>query len=176
MKKANWSIFLTNGLIAILFGLLALLVPVATILTLTIYFGLLIILAGLIMFYSSYRNMQAKKPYMLLMTEAILSIIVGVIIAFYPSSTLYILSMIIGIWAVIIALWQIIVAVRMKGKVSYHGMFTLNGVITLVFGLLLLYNPEGTIKFLFSVIGVLAIIAGLLLVFLSFKVKGIAES
>jgi uncharacterized membrane protein HdeD (DUF308 family) len=176
MKKSNWSIFLTNGLIAILFGLLALLVPVATILTLTIYFGLLIILGGLIIFYISYKNLQAKKSYMLLMAEAIFAILVGAVIAFYPKSSLNIFLIMIGIWATIVGLMQIIIAVRMKGKVSYHGMFTLNGVITLVFGLLLLFNPTGTIKLLFSVIGILAIIAGLLLVFLSFKVKGIAES
>ena len=175
MKKSSWSIYLINGLIAILFGLLALLVPVATILTLTIYFGLLILLGGLIMFYVAYKNLQAKKSYLLLMAEAVLAILVGAVIAFNPSRSLQIFLVVIGIWATIMGLIQIIVSVQMKKKVSNHGMFTLNGIITLVFGLLLFFNPEGTITALLKVIGVLAVIAGLLLVYLAFKVKGIQD-
>jgi len=175
MKKSNWIIFLVNGVIAILFGLLALFVPVETILTLTIYFGLLILLGGLIMFYFSYKNMKAHKPYFLLMAEAIFAILVGAVIAFYPKASLQIFLIMIGIWATIMGLMQIIVAVQMKGKVSNHSMFTLNGVITLVFGLLLFFNPMGAVKALFILIGLLALVAGLLLAYLGFKLKGSVE-
>jgi uncharacterized membrane protein HdeD (DUF308 family) len=175
MKKSNWIIFLVNGLIAILFGLLALFVPLETILTLTRYFGLIILLGGLIMFYVSYKNMKAKKTYLLLMCEAILAILIGAVMAFYPSKSLEIFLILIGIWAVIMGLLQIIVAVQMRKKVSNHMMFTLNGVITLVFGLLLFFDPLATIKTLFIAIGLLALAAGVLLIYLSFKVRGIKE-
>jgi uncharacterized membrane protein HdeD (DUF308 family) len=175
MKKSNWIIFLVNGLIAILFGLLALLVPVATILTMTIYIGLFILLGGLIMFYVAYRNQRAEKSYLMLMSEAVLAILVGAVIAFWPSLSLQIFLVMIGIWATIMGLLQIIVAVRMKGKVSNHSMFTLNGIITLVFGLLLFFNPLGAIKALFFVIGLLAVLAGLILVYLAFKILGMVE-
>jgi uncharacterized membrane protein HdeD (DUF308 family) len=79
MKKVNWIIFLVNGVIATLFGLLALLVPTETILTLTIYFGLLILLGGLIMFYFSYKNLRTEKPYLLLMAESIFAVLVGAV-------------------------------------------------------------------------------------------------
>jgi uncharacterized membrane protein HdeD (DUF308 family) len=174
MKKSNWSIFLVNGLIAILFGLLVLLVP-EKIVTLTMFFGILVLIGGLILFYISYRNLKAKKSYLLMMSEAIFAFLVGAVIAFYPGLSLQIFLVMIGIWATIIGLFQIIISVRMKGKVSNHGMFTINGVITLVFGLLLFFNPQGTIKALFSIIGVLAIIAGLLLFYLAFKVRGVKD-
>jgi uncharacterized membrane protein HdeD (DUF308 family) len=175
MKKSNWITFLVNGVIAILFGLLVLLVPVETIMTLTIYFGLLILLGGLIMFYFSWKNMKEKKQHLLLMAEAIFAILVGAIIAFYPQASLQIFLIMIGIWATIMGLLQIIVAVQMKGKVSNHSMFTLNGVITLIFGLLLFFNPMGTIKAIFVLIGLLALVAGLLLVYLGFQLKGAKE-
>lgn len=175
MKKANWIVFVVNGVIAILFGLLALLVPSETIQTMTIYFGLLILLGGLIMFYVSYKNLRAKKPYMLIMAEAIFAILVGVVIFIYPKSSLQIFMIMIGIWATIMGLFQIIIAVQMKGKVSNHSMYTLNGVITLVFGLLLFFNPIGAIKAVLVIIGVLALVAGVLLVYLGFKLKGIKE-
>jgi uncharacterized membrane protein HdeD (DUF308 family) len=175
MKKSNWSIFLVNGLIAILFALLVLFVP-DKIVTLTKFFGILVMLGGLILFFFSYKNMQAKKSYLLLMSEAILAFLVGAVIAFYPSETLKIFLIVIGIWATIMGLLQIIVSVQMRKKVKNHEMFTINGVITLVFGLLLFYNPLGAIKVLFTIIGLLALVAGILLVYLAFKVKGIADS
>ena len=174
MKKSNWSIFLVNGLIAILFGLLVLFVP-DKIVTLTKFFGILVLLGGLIMFFISFRNMQAKKSYLLLMSEAILAFLVGAVIAFYPGETLKIFLIMIGIWATIIGLLQIIVSVQMRKKVSNHEMFTINGVITLVFGLLIFYNPLGTVKILFTIIGLLALVAGLLLVYLAFKLRGIHD-
>jgi uncharacterized membrane protein HdeD (DUF308 family) len=109
------------------------------------------------------------------MSEAILAFLVGAVIAFYPSETLQIFLIMIGIWATIIGLLQIIVSVRMRKKVSNHEMFTINGVITLVFGLLLFYNPLGAIKVLFTIIGLLALVAGLILVYLAFKVRGIKD-
>jgi uncharacterized membrane protein HdeD (DUF308 family) len=175
MKRSNWVIFFVNGLIAILFGLLALSVPVETIVTLTIYFGFVILIGGLIMFYFSYKTMKNKKPYLLLMAEAILAILIGAVIAFYPKGSLQVFLILVGIWASIIGLLQIIVAVQMRKKVSNHGMFTINGILTLVFGLLLFYNPMGAMKALFMVIGIIALISGVLLVYLGIKVRGIKE-
>jgi uncharacterized membrane protein HdeD (DUF308 family) len=143
--------------------------------TLTIYFGLIILLGGLIMFYFSWKNMKEKKQYLLLMAEAIFAILVGAVIAFYPKASLQIFLVMIGIWATIVGILQIIVAVQMRGKVTNHSMFTLNGVITLVFGLLLFFNPLGTAKTLFMFIGFLALVAGFLLVYLGFKIKGSVE-
>ena len=175
MKKANWFIFLVNGMIAILFGLLALLMPEGTILTTTLYFGVLILIGGLIMLFVAYNNLKSKKPYLLLMAEAIFAIVVGAVILFYPKSTLQIFLIMVGIWATIIGLFQIIIAVQMKKKVKNHSLFTINGVITLVFGLLLFFDPFGSIKALFFVIGLLAVLSGVLLVYLAFKVKRIRD-
>jgi len=91
----------------------------------------------------------------------------------FKSGSLQIFLILVGVWASVIGLLQIIISVQMKKKVANHGLFTINGVITLVFGLLLFFDPMGTIKALFMVIGVMALVAGLLLVYLAFKVKSI---
>jgi uncharacterized membrane protein HdeD (DUF308 family) len=175
MKKSSWVIFLTNGLIAILFGMLALLVPHDTILATTIYVGLVILIAGLITLYVTYKNFKAKKPYMLLMAEGLFALAIGAIIAFYPKSSLYIFLILVGIWAVIMGLFQIIIAVQMRKKTSNHSLFTINGIITLVFGLLLFFDPFGAIKALFVIIGLIAVVAGVLMLYLAIKVKRIKE-
>ena len=54
-------------------------------------------------------------------------------------------------------------------------MYTLNGVITLVFGLLLFFNPLGAIKAVLVIIGLLALLAGVLLVYLGFRLRAAVE-
>jgi len=129
----------------------------------------------LIMFYAAYNSMKKKKSYLLLMVEAIFAILIGAVIAISPGNSLNLFLILVGIWAVAMGLLQIIVAVQMRKKVSNHNLFTLNGIITLVFGLLLFYHPMGTAKALLIVIGILALGAGVLLVYLGFKVKGVKE-
>ena len=173
MKKTNWIVFLVNGVIAILFGLLLLFVQQSTILGLVRIFGAILLAGGLIMFYSSYKSMKNRQSYLLLMAEAVFAIIIGAVIAINPGNSLNLFLILVGIWAAIMGLLQIIVAVQMRKKVTNHSLFTINGVITLVFGLLLFYNPMGTARSLIVIIGVLALAAGVLLLYLGFKLRGI---
>lgn len=176
MKKNNWIMFVLNGLIAILFGLLIIFINEAMIVKLTLYFGLLILVGGAILLIVALRNMRQEKPHALLLAEAIAAILIGAIIAFYPQQSLKIFLVLVGIWATIIGLMQIIMAVQMKNKVKNHSLFTINGVITLVFGLLLFFNPMGAIKALMILIGLLALVAGVLLIYLGFQVKGMVSA
>jgi uncharacterized membrane protein HdeD (DUF308 family) len=175
MKKSSWIIFLVNGMIAVLFGLMALFMEPASLEKVIKYFGYLLILGGLVMFFFSYQNMKKGRQYILLMVEAILAALVGAIISFYPGATLEIFFFLVGIWATILGLLQIIIAVQMKKKVSNHSVFTYSGIIALVFGILLFfYNSEASI-ILFKIIGVLAAVSGVMMVYLGIKVKRIKE-
>ena len=175
MKKSNWFLLVVNGLIAILFGLLALFLPKETIISLVLYFGLVVLAGGLIMLVIALRNMKQEKSSALLLAEAIGAVLIGAIIAFWPKNSLQIFLIMVGIWAAIVGLMQIILAVQMKNKISNHSMFTINGIITLVFGLLLFYDPLGAITVLFKIIGVLSLASGILLIYLGIRVKGISQ-
>jgi len=164
-----------NGLIAVLFGLLVLLVGQETIIGLIRIFGIIVLLGGAVMFYFSYRSMKAKNDYLLLMMEAIVAVLIGLIIAINPGQSLNMFLTLVGVWAAIMGLLQIITAIRLRKKVTNHLVFTFNGIITLVVGLLLFYSPMATLGTLLVVVGVLALLAGVLMIYLGFKVKGIRE-
>jgi len=175
MKKSNWIIFLANGLIAVLFGLLLLFVAEATIYKLVRVFGVVLFIAGLFMFYYSYRNMKGGKTYVMVMAEAIIAVLIGLIIAVAPGKSLNLFLTLVGVWAVIMGLIQIIMTIRLRKKVSQHYLFSINGILTLVFGLLLIYSPMATLGSLITIIGILALLAGVVMIYLGFKVKGIKE-
>ncbi len=171
MKKNNWSLFIINGLIALLFGLLLLIEAPDVIVRLTLYFGILMMIAGVIMFLVSLGSMRKKKPYLALMAGAVVSVLAGGVIVFLPHETLKIFLMLIGAWAVLAGLYQIIVAVRMRGRVSNHHLFTINGVITLAFGILLFLNPMGSVILVMRIIGLMALLSGILMLYLGVKIR-----
>lgn len=175
MKKNNWVVFVTNGIIALLFGLLILFVGQATIIGLVRIFGIVLLVAGLILFYFSYRSMKAKKSYLMVMIEAIVGVVIGLIMAINPGQSLNLFLTLVGVWAAIMGLLQIIMAIRLRKKISNPMLFTFNGIITLVVGLLLFYSPMATLGTLLIIIGVLSVLAGILMIYLGFKVKGIRE-
>ena len=171
MKKNNWVIFIINGLIAILFGLLLISVNIELLRQLMRVIGIVLVAGGGMMFYSSYKSMKAKKPFFLLMFEALLALVIGAVIAISPGKFMNLFLILLGIWAVVMGLLQIIVAVQMRKKMGHHYLFTLNGIITLVFGILLFYNPLGTSRALLMVIGFLALLAGVVMIILGLRVR-----
>ena len=175
MKKNNWVLFVTNGLIAILFGVLVLFVDQATIISLVRIFGVVLLVAGLVLFYYAYRSMKVKNSYLLLMIQAIVAVLIGLIVAINPGQSLNLFLTLVGIWAAIMGLLQIIVAIRLRKKVTNHLLFTLNGIITLMVGLLLFYSPMATLGTLLMIVGVLALVAGVVMVYLGVKVRGVKE-
>ena len=175
MKKSNWVLFVTNGLIAILFGVLVLFVDQATIISLVRIFGVVLLVAGLVLFYYAYRSMKVKNSYLLLMIQAIVAVLIGLIVAINPGQSLNLFLTLVGIWAAIMGLLQIIVAIRLRKKVTNHLLFTLNGIITLMVGLLLFYSPMATLGTLLMIVGVLALVAGVVMVYLGVKVRGVKE-
>ncbi len=90
MKKSNWITFLINGIIAVIFSIIALIIP-DKVLVIAQYFGLLIMIAGIILLVVSVKNIRNDQPYILLLTEAISAIIIGGIILFYTRQSLSIL-------------------------------------------------------------------------------------
>jgi len=168
-------LFVTNGLIAILFGVLVLFVDQATIISLVRIFGVVLLVAGLVLFYYAYRSMKVKNSYLLLMIQAIVAVLIGLIVAINPGQSLNLFLTLVGIWAAIMGLLQIIVAIRLRKKVTNHLLFTLNGIITLMVGLLLFYSPMATLGTLLMIVGVLALVAGVVMVYLGVKVRGVKE-
>jgi uncharacterized membrane protein HdeD (DUF308 family) len=173
MKKNNWVIFVINGLIAIILGLLFLSADQGRLQFLMRIIGLVLVAGGAVMFYSAFKSMKAKKSNFLLLFEAVLALLAGAVIAISPGKFMNLFLILLGVWAVVLGLLQIISAVQMRKKMSHHYLFTLNGIITLVFGILLFYNPIGTTKGLLMVTGFLTLLAGVLMIYLGIKVKRI---
>jgi uncharacterized membrane protein HdeD (DUF308 family) len=169
--KQYRTTLLINGIIALLFGSLSLLLPVPTIKTIVKYFGILLLLGGGTGIYFSIQHMKNDKPYLTSLVTSIISVVMGVVLFFNTRQSLIIFATIIGIWALVIGAVQLFIALKLLQKGNYRKALIINSVITLIFGLLLFLNPFGSVIALVYIVGAIALIIGVILIFFSFSLK-----
>jgi len=167
---------LINGVIAILFGLFALFVPGGTALTVVKYFGLVLIIGGGFGLVNAMQNMKLKKSYFSILFSSIVGILAGLFIMIYTSKSLEIFAIVIGIWAVILGVMQLIIAWNVMSGNKSKKLVVFNGILTLVFGLILFFNPLESVKALTVIVGILALMFGGILIYLNIIFSNIDQS
>lgn len=171
----NWWVLLVNGIIALILGLFAIFSPEGVLVTLAKYFGFLIVIAGIVLGIGGFRKMQKKEPYLWLLVEAVVIIILGAIILLYTQETLTIFAIIMGVWAIAMAILQFILLGSIREEVQNKNLILLNAVITLAFGIILFFNPFSGLKIFTILIGLVALVMGVLMIMIGFNLKKIQE-
>ncbi|MEN8226115.1 MAG: DUF308 domain-containing protein [Bacteroidota bacterium] len=167
----NWWVLLVNGLLAILFGGLAVFGTETLMLSISMYFGLLILIGGILLLIGAYDRSRKQKNYTLMFTEGIISVMLGALIMIFPGQTLKLFFIFIGIWALLLGLFKIYIAIAVRKKTGYRYMLILGGILLFAIGLLLLLDPNYVAGAVLKIVGVVFIVLGMLLVYFSFSVR-----
>ena len=170
-KFKKWWVLAVNGLIALLLGILIISTPATTLIIIGKYFGLVILAGGLVLLFTAFYNIKKEKSYGLILIESVITIILGILILIYTRKTLEIFVILIGIWAIIIGISQLAILVDKNYSVSGKYLFLFNGLLTVVLGVFMLFNPFAMGQFFITLAGICAIIFGALLIFFAFKIK-----
>ncbi|VAW29587.1 hypothetical protein MNBD_BACTEROID07-1382 [hydrothermal vent metagenome] len=167
----RWALLAVNGVIAIIFGALAIFVPGPTLLTVVTYFGIVILLLGVAMLVGVVSNIRNNLGYGADLAEAIVLIIIGILLSFYTRQSLKIFVIIIGSWAVLIGLLQLFFAFNLVPELNGKITLLINGGLTLLFGIVLFFNPFRAAVFVLVLTGILAIVVGAILIIIAMKMK-----
>ena len=168
----NWWVLAFNGLIALLFGLMAIFSPLDTLKVIIMYFGIVMLIVGIAMLFGVYSSMKNKLNYGTDLISALVTIALGIVLAFFTEKTLQIFVIVIGIWAIMLGIGQLLIMKDLKSKgdkkfLLYSGLFTL------VFGVLLFFNPFALASIFVVIAGVMSTIIGLVLISFAFKLKNL---
>ena len=164
-----------NGIIALLYGMLALFVPKSTVIAIVMYFGIVIILIGVVMLAGALNNKKNKLPWQSEMAAALVTLIVGIIITFYSAKTLKVFVIIIGIWAIFVGASQLYIALKAEMTKNRKNSMLFNGILMLLFGIILFFNPFETAAFLVVLSGIIAVVMGIILIVLAFSVRSVIK-
>jgi uncharacterized membrane protein HdeD (DUF308 family) len=167
----SWSLLAINGVIAILFGVMALFIPGTLLLTLVTYFGIVILLLGISMLVGVILNIKNDLPYGVDLVESIIILAIGVLFTFYTKTSLEVFVIVIGSWALLIGAGQLFFAFKINPELSSKNTLLVNGAISLIFGFILFFNPFEAAAFLLVISGILSLVMGTILIVIALKMK-----
>ncbi len=167
----RWATLAANGVIALIFGVLAIFVPGPTLITIVTYFGIIILLLGIAMLVGVVLNIRNGLGYGTDLVETIVLIIIGVLLTFYTQQSLKVFVIVIGSWAVLIGLLQLYFAFKVSPDLNGKNTLLINGGLTLLFGVVLFFNPFQAAVFVLVLTGILAIVVGTVLIIIAMKMK-----
>jgi uncharacterized membrane protein HdeD (DUF308 family) len=172
----NWWWLTINGIAAIIFGGLAILYPVKTLVLLLGYFGLLALFLGAFFLLGGYLNRRETKLWDFWVFEGVLNASIGLILLFYNDVTLPVFMVLLSLWAILIGAIQIITVLRLWSAVPHKTLYLVNGLIALIFGILMIINPFNGINALSIFIGIYTIILGFFSIVISIRMKHVKST
>ena len=170
-----WAVGL-RGLAALIFGILALLVPSITLIVLIAFFGAYALIDGLIALFVAIRGRPHARNWGWLLVEGIAGILIGIITFRWPGVTALVLLAFIAIWAIVTGIMEIFQAIELRRVINNEWLLILSGVASLLFGLILIVFPRTGALALIVVIGLYAIIYGLLLLTLAWRLRSLVPA
>jgi len=166
-----WGAILFRGILAILFGLVALFWTGITIEVLVILFALYALIGGVVSMIGSFMAMKDHSNWWMYLLQGIAGVVIGIMVFSWPAITVLILLYFVAIWAIVSGFIEIIVSFSEKEEVVGKWVLGTAGVMSLIIGLCLFLFPAVSVELLIWIIGIYALIFGISLCMFSFQIK-----
>jgi uncharacterized membrane protein HdeD (DUF308 family) len=170
----NWWVLAFNGIIALLFGLMAIFAPINTLNIIVTYFGIVMLIVGVAMLFGVYSSMKNGLNYGTDLVSAVITIALGVVLTFFTAKSLEIFVIVVGVWAIMLGIGQLIIMGTLQNKGDKRFLLY-TSIFTIVFGLLLFFNPFASASIFAIIIGIMASLIGIVLISFAFKLKNIVN-
>lgn len=176
--NANW--FLVRGIIAILFGIAALLLPGGAVFAASLLFAVFAFADGVFSLASGLRGARHhEERWGALVFNGVIGIAVGVLFAVWPLMSMlayaFLLVLFVALFYLATGAGQIVAAIRLRKEMEGEWLLTLLGASAVLLGGVLLYilstNPAATLLTLAWLIGLYALLSGVGLVALSIRLR-----
>lgn len=165
----NWWALALRGLVAVLFGLLTFLLPGITLVTLVLLFGAYALVDGVFNVVASFRVASHHWAFLI---EGVIGIIAGIVTFAWPAITALVLLYVIAFWAIFTGVFEIIAGIRLRKAITNEWLLIAMGVLSLLFGVLIVFAPGGGALAIVLWIGAYALVFGIFLLVLAFRLRG----
>jgi uncharacterized membrane protein HdeD (DUF308 family) len=166
----NWWAIAIRGVLAILFGAVALIFPGATILSLVIVFSAYLVVDGIFAIVSAVRAARQHERWWTLALAGVVNIVGGALVYLWPGLTVLAFVLLTAAWSIVTGTLILAAAFRLNLQ---HGRLwlVLGGAANLAFGILLILAPLAGAVVLTWWLGAWALVFGALLLALAFRLR-----
>ena len=170
MLSENWWVRALRGLLAVLFGFAALVLPLGTLEAVGRLFGVYAILEGALVVLIGMRGTQYRGAFL---SEGAFGIMAGLVALAWPGVTALVLLYVIAIWAILSGIAEIIAAVALRREIEGEWVLFLVGVLSVVLGVAMAVLPSVGVLSLIWLVGLYALAVGVAMIVLAFRVRDV---
>jgi len=166
-----WWMTVLRGVFWILFGIVLLVSPGISLLSLTLAFGIVIFADGILNVANAFSGRKVHDDWWVLLLVGLTGIVVGALTFYSPQATAIALVFYVAIWAIATGLLEILAAIRLRKQLAGEVWLILAGIASVIFGVLLIAQPAVGALTLLWLFAVYAIAFGVMLVLLAVRVR-----
>jgi len=171
--RRHWWVPVIRGIAAIVFGIIAFVYPGLTIATLVLFFGAWILIDGIFRIVGAIGHRASDPDWGWQLVIGLLGIVVGLLTFHAPQITALALVIYIAAWALMIGASEIALAVKMRREIKGEWFLILMGLASIVFAVLLLWNPIAGAAAVIWLIAWYAVVLGILAIFFGFRLRSL---
>jgi uncharacterized membrane protein HdeD (DUF308 family) len=166
-----WWLTALRGVLWVGFGVFAFVQPVVSLVTLTLLFGAVVLVDGSIALIAGLAGGKEQEDRWLLVLAGVVGVAVGILTFMHPAMTGLVLLFYVALWAIATGLLEIFGAIRLRKEIRGELWLILAGILSVVFGVLILARPGTGALALLWVIASYAIVLGVALIALAFRAR-----
>lgn len=167
----TWTIAL-RGLAAVVLGLLSLMAPQWTFLSVVLLFGVYAIVDGVLAFAMAPR----AGSRLVHIARGVVSFVAGSFALAWPGLSAFALVLVIASWAVAAGIVEVVMAVQLRKEVRGEWLLAVEGVLSVLFGVLLFLAPIVGVIMIGLWIGAYALVLGGMLIASAFHSHSLREA
>ena len=169
----NWWTYAVRGVVAVIFGVVALMWPGQTLQALVLVFGAFALVDGIVAIFAGIASYREFERWWALLLEGVVGVVIGLLTFFWPNITALVLVYFIASWALITGIFEIVAAIQFRRVITGEWAMILSGLLSIIFGILLFVFPGAGAVSLVWLVGIYAIVFGITEIIFAFRLRGL---
>jgi uncharacterized membrane protein HdeD (DUF308 family) len=163
--SAHWKLFLTEGIVLVILGLAAIMLPLVATIATAIVVGWIFLLSGVVGLLSTFR-MRSAPGFWWSLISGILGVVAGIVLLRWPLSGAFSLTLILTLFLMLEGVVSIMFALEHKRELSGRwGVMLLSGVVDLILAAMIYAGLPGTAAWAIGLlVGINMVFGGLALI------------
>lgn len=166
----DWWLLALRGVLGVMFGVIALGMPVATILALVLLFSAYMLVDGCFALATALRAMWRHDSWGMPLIIAVLNFITGAIAFLWPGITVLTFVLLLAAWSIVSGSLMLAGAYSIEGRYG-RGWLVLSGLVSLLYGIVMIFAPVIGAIVLTWWLGAYSLVFGLSLIVLAFRLR-----
>lgn len=172
--KRTWWVFLLGGIASVIFGILAFINPAIALAVLALYFAAWVLVDGVVNVVGAIQHRE-NDGWVILLLIGILGTLVGGYALLNPPLSMLAFLYVVSFMAIMFGVLMITLGRKVREEIDREWVLYLTGALSVLFGVLIIFQPESAATSVVWMIATWAIITGLLRIFFALLVKNLPE-